>query len=57
MGVQLKEMDDADMITLLVQELSKEFPTVMETLVHERDKLVSQVHCFLAYSFYPAELA
>lgn len=37
----LKEMDDVDMLTLVIQELSKEFPTVMETLVHERDKYMS----------------
>lgn len=37
---QLKEMDDVDMLTLVIQEMSKEFPTLMETLVHERDKLV-----------------
>ncbi|KAK6919394.1 TraB/PrgY/GumN family [Dillenia turbinata] len=33
----LKEMDDVDMLTLVIQEMSKEFPTLMETLVHERD--------------------
>ncbi|KAG2685085.1 hypothetical protein I3760_10G108400 [Carya illinoinensis] len=37
----LKEMDDVDMLTLVIQEMSKDFPTLMETLVHERDKLVS----------------
>ena len=37
---QLKEMDDVDMLTLAIQQLSKEFPTLVETLVHERDKLV-----------------
>ncbi|WOG98802.1 hypothetical protein DCAR_0418147 [Daucus carota subsp. sativus] len=37
----LKDMDDVDMLTLVIQELSKEFPTVMETLVHERDKYMS----------------
>lgn len=45
------------MLTLVTQELSKEFPTVMETLVHERDKLVSQVYYFHAYSIHPAKLA
>lgn len=39
--VQLKEMDDVDMLTLVIQEMSKRFPTLMETLVHERDQLVS----------------
>ncbi|KAG2717076.1 hypothetical protein I3760_03G156200 [Carya illinoinensis] len=37
----LKEMDDVDMLTLVIQEMSKDFPTLMETLVHERDKYMS----------------
>ncbi|XP_065875271.1 uncharacterized protein [Euphorbia lathyris] len=37
----LKEMDDVDMLTLVIQEMSKEFPTMMETLVHERDQYMS----------------
>lgn len=37
----LEEMDNVDMITLIIQELSKEFPTLMETLVHERDVYMS----------------
>ncbi|KAK1304034.1 hypothetical protein QJS10_CPB11g01207 [Acorus calamus] len=37
----LKEMDDVDMITLLIQEMSKEFPTLMETLLYERDLYMS----------------
>ncbi|KAL2328329.1 hypothetical protein Fmac_021756 [Flemingia macrophylla] len=37
----LKEMDDSDMLTLVIQEMSKEFPTLMETLVHERDQYMS----------------
>ncbi|XP_073155709.1 uncharacterized protein [Henckelia pumila] len=37
----LKEMDDIDMLTLVIQEMSKQFPTLMETLVHERDKFMS----------------
>ncbi|KAL7218989.1 hypothetical protein ACSBR2_012121 [Camellia fascicularis] len=37
----LKEMDDVDMLTLVIQEMSKEFPTLMETLVHERDLYMS----------------
>ncbi|KAI8558313.1 hypothetical protein RHMOL_Rhmol04G0081500 [Rhododendron molle] len=39
--VQLKEMDDIDMMTLENQEMSKQFPTLMETLVHERDQYMS----------------
>ncbi|XP_031251315.1 traB domain-containing protein-like isoform X2 [Pistacia vera] len=38
---KLKDMDDIDMLTLVIQEMSKEFPTLMETLVHERDKYMS----------------
>ncbi|XP_065620276.1 uncharacterized protein LOC111996073 isoform X3 [Quercus suber] len=37
----LKEMDDVDVLTLVIQEMSKEFPTLMETLVHERDRYMS----------------
>ncbi|KAF9588774.1 hypothetical protein IFM89_015501 [Coptis chinensis] len=37
----LKEMDDVDMLTLVIQEMSKAFPTLMETLVHERDLFMS----------------
>lgn len=37
----LKEMDDVDMLTLVIQEMSKAFPTLMETLVHERDQYMS----------------
>ncbi|KAK7263546.1 hypothetical protein RJT34_31138 [Clitoria ternatea] len=37
----LKEMNDSDMLTLVIQEMSKEFPTLMETLVHERDQYMS----------------
>lgn len=41
----LKEMiqglQDVDMITLALQELSKSFPTLMETLVHERDMFMA----------------
>ena len=40
LNIQLKDMDDVDMLTLVIQEMSKEFPTLMETLVHERDQLV-----------------
>ncbi|KAI8558318.1 hypothetical protein RHMOL_Rhmol04G0082000 [Rhododendron molle] len=37
----LKEMDNIDMMTLENQEMSKQFPTLMETLVHERDQYMS----------------
>ncbi|KAH9744645.1 trab domain-containing protein [Citrus sinensis] len=37
----LKEMDDVDMLTLVIQEMSKAFPTLLETLVHERDQYMS----------------
>ncbi|XP_024461150.2 uncharacterized protein LOC7491788 isoform X2 [Populus trichocarpa] len=37
----LKEMDDVDMLTLVIQEMSKQFPTLMDTLVHERDQYMS----------------
>ncbi|KAI3948758.1 hypothetical protein MKX01_022172 [Papaver californicum] len=33
----LKEMEDADMLTLVIQEMSKKFPSLMETLLFERD--------------------
>nr|XP_016502414.1 PREDICTED: traB domain-containing protein-like [Nicotiana tabacum] len=39
--VQLKEMDDVDMLTLVIQEMSKHFPTLWTTLVHERDLYMS----------------
>ncbi|GJN14845.1 hypothetical protein PR202_gb01711 [Eleusine coracana subsp. coracana] len=37
----LKDMDDVDMLTLVIQEMSKEFPSLMETLLHERDLYMS----------------
>ncbi|KAI3780808.1 hypothetical protein L2E82_10799 [Cichorium intybus] len=37
----LKELDDVYMLTLVIQEMSKEYPTLMETLVHERDQFMS----------------
>ncbi|KMT02028.1 hypothetical protein BVRB_9g208520 [Beta vulgaris subsp. vulgaris] len=37
----LEEMGDIDMLTLVIQELSKELPTLMETLVNERDLYMS----------------
>ncbi|RYR21772.1 hypothetical protein Ahy_B03g067091 isoform A [Arachis hypogaea] len=37
----LKQMNDSDVLTLVIQEMSKQFPTLMETLVHERDQYMS----------------
>ncbi|ONK74710.1 uncharacterized protein A4U43_C03F9340 [Asparagus officinalis] len=37
----LAELENVDMLTLMIQELSKEFPSLMETLVHERDLYMS----------------
>ncbi|KAL0732341.1 hypothetical protein Bca4012_008550 [Brassica carinata] len=37
----LKEMDNVNMVTLVIQEMSKEFPSLMETLVHERDQYMA----------------
>lgn len=37
----LKDMDDVDMLTLVIQEMSKAFPTMMETLLYERDLYMS----------------
>ncbi|CAN1226299.1 TraB domain-containing protein [Linum grandiflorum] len=43
--VQLKEMEDVDMLTLAIREMSKAYPTLMETLVHERDQyMASMLH-------------
>ncbi|CAH2038864.1 unnamed protein product [Thlaspi arvense] len=39
--VQLKELDNVDMVTLVIQEMSKEFPSLMDTLVHERDQYMA----------------
>ncbi|KAM3411494.1 hypothetical protein ACQJBY_003259 [Aegilops geniculata] len=39
--IQLKDMDDVDMLTLVIQEMSKAFPSLMETLLHERDMYMS----------------
>ncbi|KAH7675690.1 TraB/PrgY/GumN family protein [Dioscorea alata] len=41
--VHLKEMDDVDMLTLVIQEMSKAFPTLMETLIHERDMYMASI--------------
>ncbi|XP_009800045.1 uncharacterized protein [Nicotiana sylvestris] len=40
---KLKKMDDVDMLTLVIQEMSKQFPTLMDTLVHERDQFMSSM--------------
>ncbi|KAF8092580.1 hypothetical protein N665_0411s0039 [Sinapis alba] len=37
----LKAVNDVDMLTLVTQEMSKEFPSLMDTLVHERDKYMA----------------
>ncbi|TVU20052.1 hypothetical protein EJB05_36239, partial [Eragrostis curvula] len=37
----LKDMDDVDMLTLVIQEMGKAFPSLMETLLHERDMYMS----------------
>lgn len=37
----LKDMNDVDMLTLVIQEMSKAFPTLMDTLLHERDLYMS----------------
>jgi len=43
-------MDDVDMLTLVIQEMSKQFPTLMDTLVHERDQLV--VFCLWLFLYF-----
>ncbi|XP_057830809.1 uncharacterized protein LOC131041675 isoform X2 [Cryptomeria japonica] len=37
----MMELGDVDMLTLLIQEMSKTFPSLIETLVHERDLYMS----------------
>nr|VDC79855.1 unnamed protein product [Brassica rapa] len=37
----LKAMNDVDIVTLVIQEMSKQFPSLMDTLVHERDKYMA----------------
>ena len=44
-------MNDVDMLTLVIQEMSKEFPVLLETLVHERDRLVYSCLCAAIYLF------
>lgn len=43
---QLKETDDNDIVTFLIQEMSKAFPTLAETLVLKRDQYVLQTSSF-----------
>uniref|UniRef100_A0A0D6QV94 TraB family protein n=1 Tax=Araucaria cunninghamii TaxID=56994 RepID=A0A0D6QV94_ARACU len=37
----MTELGDVDMLTLVIQEMSKKFPSLIETLVHERDLYMS----------------
>ncbi|XP_020232403.1 traB domain-containing protein isoform X2 [Cajanus cajan] len=39
--IQLKKNDDSDRPNLLIRVASKEFPTLMETVVHERDRYMA----------------
>lgn len=45
-------MDDADALTVVVQEMSKAFPSLMETLIVERDKSVPFSSFGFLYSNY-----
>ncbi|KAF6150242.1 hypothetical protein GIB67_000116 [Kingdonia uniflora] len=36
----MKEMSDVDMLTFIIQETGKASPTLIETLLYERDMLV-----------------
>lgn len=36
-SMQMKAMEENDEITFMIQELSKSFPTLSETLIRERD--------------------
>ncbi|XP_057787238.1 uncharacterized protein LOC131004544 [Salvia miltiorrhiza] len=38
---RLKELNDVDNITRIIEELSEEFPTLAEALIHERDQYMS----------------
>ncbi|KAB5548376.1 hypothetical protein DKX38_011782 [Salix brachista] len=38
--VQIKDLDDVKKVTSSIEKLSKQFPTIMETLVDERDQLI-----------------
>ncbi|XP_013716078.2 traB domain-containing protein-like [Brassica napus] len=40
-GKRPQEMETADSMTLLIEELSKEFPSLIETLVYERDRYMA----------------
>ncbi|KAL3848957.1 hypothetical protein ACJIZ3_010839 [Penstemon smallii] len=37
----LKELNDVDLFTLVIQETNKKFPILMQTFVHERDQYMS----------------
>ncbi|KAF6159453.1 hypothetical protein GIB67_032224, partial [Kingdonia uniflora] len=37
----MKEMSDVDMLTFVIQEMGKAFPTLIETLLYERDMYMS----------------
>ena len=37
---QIKDLDDVKKVTSSTKKLSKQFPTIMETLVDERDQLI-----------------
>ncbi|KAG6512036.1 hypothetical protein ZIOFF_030127 [Zingiber officinale] len=41
LGEDLADMDNVDMLTLVIQEMSKAFPTLIDTLLHERDMYMS----------------
>ncbi|CAK7334161.1 unnamed protein product [Dovyalis caffra] len=41
--VQLKDLDDAGTLTRAIQRISEQYPSVMETLVHERDQYMSSI--------------
>ncbi|CAN6458008.1 unnamed protein product [Victoria cruziana] len=47
----LKAMGDVDMFTFVVQEMSKSYPTFMETIVHERDRYMSHKLLGIASSY------
>ncbi|WCJ26765.1 TraB family protein [Euphorbia peplus] len=36
-----KEMDNSETLTVVLDKMSKKFPTLMETIVHERDRYMS----------------
>lgn len=40
---QIKDLDDVKKVTISTKKLSKQYPTVMETLVDERDQYMSSI--------------